>query len=193
MTSVDARDALLTTLGSFRERVAGVGDDQWHDPTPCSDWDVRALVNHLVGENRWAAELFRGRTIEEVGEAFEGDLVGDDPLAAYEHSADLVRDAVNEPGVMDEIVHLSFGDVPGRVYAEQLFVDRLVHGWDLAVATGQEAHMPESLAELAYEQSYLARDGIRASGSFADEVDIPPDADDQTKLLALLGRDPSAW
>ena len=59
----------------------GVGEDQWGAPTPCADWDVRELVNHVAGEDLWTAPLLEGSTIEEVGDRFDGDLLGDDPIS----------------------------------------------------------------------------------------------------------------
>ena len=61
----------------FDARVRAVGDDQWELPTPCADWNVRQLVNHLVYENRWTVPLMEGSTIAEVGDRYEGDLLGD--------------------------------------------------------------------------------------------------------------------
>ena len=63
----------------FDARVRAVGDDQWELPTPCADWNVRQLVNHLVYENRWTVPLMEGSTIAEVGDRYEGDLLGDAP------------------------------------------------------------------------------------------------------------------
>ena len=191
---MDTRDAHARALEFFSERVAAVRDDQWDDATPCSEWDVRALVNHLTYENLWCGELFAGRTLDEVGDRYEGrDLLGDDPKAAYAESARVASEAVGSPGAMDREVHTSAGRVSGHHYASELIVDLLVHGWDLAAGTGQDQHMPEPLADDAYEFCLGGRDMIRASGLFGDDVPVSEDADVQTKLLALLGRDASAW
>ena len=65
----------------FAAPVAGVGSEQWYDETPCSEWDVRTLVHHLLYEQRWVPPLFEGLTIEQVGDRFDGDLMGDDASA----------------------------------------------------------------------------------------------------------------
>ena len=67
--------------------VAGIPPDRWHDFTPCEGWDVRALVNHVVSGNLWAAELASGATIDEVGDRLDGDLLGSDPALSYAESA----------------------------------------------------------------------------------------------------------
>jgi uncharacterized protein (TIGR03086 family) len=74
-------------LDAGRHLIAGVGPDDWTLPTPDDDWDVRALVNHVAAGNFWAAELAAGRTIDEVGDRLDGDVLGADPAAAYEASA----------------------------------------------------------------------------------------------------------
>src|SRR6266540_417762 len=94
-------------IDSFGARVHAVEDDQWHLSTPCSEWDVHALVNHLVYEMRWAKPLFEGSTIEEVGDGFEGDLLGDDPKGAWDDAA---KAAAAAPTDMERLVHLSCGD-----------------------------------------------------------------------------------
>jgi len=60
--------------------VAAIENDQWLDPTPCAEWSVRELVNHVVAEELWAAPLLRGATVLEVGSQFDGDVLGEDPL-----------------------------------------------------------------------------------------------------------------
>ena len=101
----------------FDARVQQIGDHQWQAATPDEDWAVRDLVNHVVGEDLWAPPLLAGSTIAEVGDRFDGDVLGADPKAAWTAaSAGAVR-AVAEQGAMDRIVDLSFGDFPGRDYA----------------------------------------------------------------------------
>src|SRR4051794_33871217 len=63
----------------WTDLVTGVPNDRWDAPTPCRDWSVRDLVNHIVGEDRWTGPLLRGRTIAEVGDSLDGDLLGEDP------------------------------------------------------------------------------------------------------------------
>src|ERR671924_356790 len=87
---MDIREAYQRALAGFGQRVATVRADQWHNPTPCADWDVRALVNHLVYENRWVPELLAGRTVAQVGDAYEGDLLGEDPVEAADPQARLL-------------------------------------------------------------------------------------------------------
>ncbi|HJY96941.1 MAG TPA: maleylpyruvate isomerase N-terminal domain-containing protein, partial [Streptosporangiaceae bacterium] len=81
--------------------VDGVPADRWHAATPCGDWDARVLVNHLVSGNWWAAELAAGRTIEQVGSRLDGDLLGDDPPAAYADSAAAAAAVFRKPGALD--------------------------------------------------------------------------------------------
>src|SRR5438105_3953837 len=104
-------------LASTRAFVAGVKPDQMSDATPCEDYDVRALLNHLVGGNFWVAPLVEGKTIEQVGDRYDGDVLGDNPLAAYESSAEAAAAAFNSPGAMEKPVAVSYGPVPGEIYA----------------------------------------------------------------------------
>ena len=91
----------------FTRRVDAIRDDQWHLPTPCAEWDVRALVNHVTAENLWVPPLLAGRTGPEVGDRFEGDVLGDDPRAAWQASMDAALEAVESPGALDRTVDLS--------------------------------------------------------------------------------------
>src|SRR5437016_268806 len=122
----------------YGSNVRQIRDGQWGDPTPCSEWDVRALVRHLVYENVWVPPLMAGQTIEEVGDRFEGDILGQDPTRAWEGSAREASRAVNEEGAMDRTVHLSYGPTPAGRYIFEVSTDLLIHGWDLARAIGAD-------------------------------------------------------
>jgi uncharacterized protein (TIGR03086 family) len=172
----------------FGELVRAVNPDQWTDPTPCSEWDVRALVSHVHGETLWVPELFEGKTIAEVGDRLDGDLLGDDPVAAWDGSIGPAIDAIGEPGAMPRIVHLSFGDVPGQVYTDQLFSDLVIHGWDLAKGIGADDTLDPAWVELLFAEFKPRERELKSFGLYGDTVTPPADADLQTQLLAVVGR-----
>lgn len=175
----------------FGDHVRAVHPDQWVTPTPCADWNVRELVNHVTGEDLWTAPLMAGATIAEVGNKFDGDVVGDEPAAAYLRAADEAVAAVSAKGALERTVHLSFGDCPGSEYAMQLFADHLVHGWDLAHAIGADERLDPELVQACAEWFAANEEGYRSSGAIGPRPQIPADADPQTALLAAFGRNAS--
>src|SRR2546429_1742305 len=98
----------------FGARVSQIGDEQWEAGTPDTEWNVRDLVSHVLSENLWAPPLFAGSTISEVGDRFDGDVLGPDPQRAWRTASGQALAAAGEPGAMDRTGHLSFGDFPGR-------------------------------------------------------------------------------
>ena len=173
---------------SFDRAISAVGPEQWTLPTPCSEWDVRALVNHVVGEDLWVAPMLGGKTIDEVGHTLDGDLLDDHPLRAWHRAIDLARATISAPGALSATVHASFGDISGETYITQLFQDHLIHAWDLTRATGGDERMNPELAEIALGQMQAIETMLRGSGVFGDHVTTAADADTQTRLLALVGR-----
>ena len=175
-------------LEETRSVVAGIDRAEWSDATPCHGWDVQALLNHLVSGNLWAAELGSGRTIEEVGDRLDGDVLGDIALAAYDTSAESAAATFEVPGALDAPCAVSYGPVPGSVYVGHRFIDVLIHGWDLATATGQDATLDPELVDAAYSLLEDQADMVRASGMFGEEILVPAGAGPQTQLLAFIGR-----
>jgi uncharacterized protein (TIGR03086 family) len=175
----------------FGRRVHAIASAQWDARTPNPEWDVRGLLNHLVGENRWAPPLLAGRTIEEVGDQFDGDLLGADPIGAWDDSITPARAAVAAVDFARP-VHLSFGTVPAEEYVGQLAADLVVHGWDLAVAIGVGVELdPDLVAECA--TWFEEREALyRGAGVIGERVDVGTGAGPQATLLAAFGRDP-AW
>ena len=189
MTEVDDIVVLhRQALASTRRFVAGVSATQWSAPTPCAGWDTRAVLNHVVAGNLWAAELAGGKTIADVGDRLEGDLLGRDPLAAYESSAETAGDAFAVPGALEAPCAVSYGPVPGSVYAGHRFIDVLIHGWDLATATGQDPTLDPTLVAGCWAVIQPQAELLKASGMFGGDVRVPPDAGPQARLLAALGR-----
>ena len=175
-------------LDATRQYVAGVGDDQWELPTPCADWSVRELVNHIVAGNLWAAELGSGRTIDEVGSALDGDMLGADPLVAYDRSSAAATAAFEAPGALDSPCAVSYGPVPGSVYAGHRFIDVLIHGWDLASATGQSTDLDSALVAACWDVIEPQLSMLQGSGAFGVDSRDRADTTPQASLLAALGR-----
>ena len=177
-------------MAEFGNRVHAVKADQWGDPTPCSDWDVRTLVNHLVNEQLWVPPLMGGATVADVGDAFDGDVLGDDPIAAWDMASAAAGAALREDGALDRTVHLSFADVPGAEYAWQLIGDLTIHAWDLARGIGADERLDQGLAAEVMERLRPDVETFANYGLFAPGVSVPDDADAQTQLLAMSGRNP---
>ena len=171
----------------FDSRVAAVSEELWDQETELPGWDVRTLVNHLVNENKWTPPLLSGSRIEDVGDRFDGDLLGADPQASWKESAAEAKAAVTEEA-SQRTVHLSFGDTPGRDYVMQLFADHLIHSWDLARAVGGDERLDPELVWACAQWFQSVEDDYRKAGAIGDAPSIPPDADEQTALLARFGR-----
>ncbi|MEX2293987.1 MAG: TIGR03086 family metal-binding protein [Acidimicrobiales bacterium] len=185
---MDIAEVHATALDATGVIVAGVGESQWALPTPCDDWDVRTLVNHIVTGNEWAAELAGGKSIEEVGDRLDGDVLGDDALVAYNESARRAAAAFRAPGALVAPCAVSYGPVPGEVYAGHRLLDTLLHGWDVAKATNQPTNLDPSLVKAALAVLIPQADLLAGSGAFGTSTDPGEDADPQVRLLALTGR-----
>ncbi|MEU9047190.1 MULTISPECIES: TIGR03086 family metal-binding protein [unclassified Kitasatospora] len=174
-------------LAAFDERVRLITPDQWDSPTPCADWSVRDLVNHLTGEQLWVPELLMGATIAEVGGRFDGDVLGDDPVAAWTDAAEAARQAWAVPGATELTVHLSFGDLSGQYYLDQLTTDLTIHTWDLAEGIGRRTRLPAELVDFTLGEISGYGD-LSGSGLFDPPLPVTEDASPQTHMLALTGR-----
>ena len=133
--------------------VAGIRHEQWSAPTPCTDWNVHDLVNHLVGMNLVFAALMSDQPPPQRG----ADRLGNDPLGAYRDSGVALAAAFDQPGVLERTFHGPLGAATGAERLNIRIADLLVHGWDLSQATGQPAELPEDLAEeaLAFVRAQL--------------------------------------
>jgi uncharacterized protein (TIGR03086 family) len=188
VSEMDAVEIYRRASSEFGARVHAV-DGRWGLPTPCTEWDTRTLVNHLVNEERWAPPLLAGARIEDVGDRFDGDLLGADPVATWDEASAIALAAV-EAVDQDSAIHLSFGDHPAREYLTQLAADHLVHAWDLARALGTDEKLdPEAVEALVgwfgpTEQAY------RSMGIIAPRPELSASAGPQDQLLVMFGREP---
>lgn len=175
-------------IDAFDRRVRAVNLPQLANPTPCADWDVHDLINHLVTEQLWTPHLLAGKTIAEAGGRFDGDNLGDEPTATWEVAAREARAAWLQPGALERTVDLSFGRAPALLYLRQMTFDLTVHAWDLARAVGAEERLDPALTAEVY--SWAREQEFGPGPLFAKPAPVAEGADTQTRLLALTGRSP---
>jgi uncharacterized protein (TIGR03086 family) len=187
---MDLRVLLAQAVASTGKTVGGVRPDQLGDPTPCAERDVRALLNHLIGVADTFSHVGDGKPIRPP-DPHRDYFQGDDYAAAYDAATAGMLAVWLAPGALEATITLPFGEAPGSVGASINFVDVVVHGWDLARATGQDATVDPGLAEPALQVSRgLVSDEFRSAGAFGPEVPAGADASTADRLVAFLGRTP---
>ncbi|GAB3548177.1 uncharacterized protein (TIGR03086 family) [Actinopolyspora lacussalsi] len=176
-------------MREFDNRVRRTGIDQLDNATPCGEWRVRDLLNHLVSEQLWAPWLLEGHTLEQVGDRFDGDLVGEDPQAAWDRASSAAR-AAWDNAKLSSRVHVTGGKIPVEDYGWQMTMDLAVHAWDLAKGIGADTGLDPELVEAvrAVFEPHLA--ALADSGLFAPAKPVSVSAAPQSRLLAMLGRQP---
>lgn len=185
--SAEPVSQLARALDATGRVVNAVTADQWTAATPCTDWTAADLLRHLVlGNSRFAAAV--------SGETPPEDTGPDTELpAAYRESAATLLTAFGAPGALERMVTVPFGTVPGAVAMHLRVTEVLVHGWDLAQATGQLAEFPADIAEqeLVFSQSALEQLPPDRR-PFAPPQQVAPHAPAIERLAACLGRSVAA-
>ncbi|MDQ1712558.1 MAG: hypothetical protein QOE45_2008 [Frankiaceae bacterium] len=179
MDPLEQFDRLGPVLGGV---VATIGPDDLDRATPCADLTVRGVLEHMIGGATAFAAAFRGEPAPDVA-------VAADPVAAFGEALGGLAGAVQSPGALDRTIAAPFGDVPGATFAGFVVLDGLVHGWDLATATGQPYAPPDALVAAvdAYAREAIVP-SMRAAGMFAPPVEAPAGATPIERLVAFTGR-----
>ena len=177
-------------LSRTRKVVAGTSKDQLDDPTPCSEWKVRDVLEHIIGGCLACASGARGKTgsFDQGKGATDGDFV-----AAFDEASEDAVAAFEEPGALEKGFAMEWGETPGSAVLGLALADAAVHGWDLAKGTNQDYEIDDDVARAAYGMvtSMMQPEGDYPRGeSFGDPIEVPDDAPIPDKLLAYLGRTP---
>jgi uncharacterized protein (TIGR03086 family) len=162
-------------------KVKGAANELDSD-TPCDKWDVRELMNHMLETQRYFVGSARGEDASPPGQTPPSTLLGDDPVSAFKRAREETMSTFGDKDVQEKT-----GPALGIAFADQL-----LHGWDLAKATGQDTTMPPGLAEAAYQTIHGKFTDEQRKGVFKPEVKVGDEASAQDKLLAYTGRDPKA-
>jgi uncharacterized protein (TIGR03086 family) len=167
---------------AFAAAINAVEPDQWSSPSPCPDWTARDIVGHIVESHG----LFLGFVGRELGDI---PSVDDDPAAAFAAASDTVATDLEEPTRADATFQGELGETTFAKAVDRFLTgDLLIHRWDLARATGGDETL--ELADVRRQDELMRGlgDALRGPSAFGPELEAPPGADEQTRLLAFLGR-----
>ena len=183
---MDRADEHRRIAGEFTKTVEGTAPEAWDNPAPPEGWVARDVVRHLV---EWFPAFLQGSTGITLA---AGPSVDDDPAGAWRTQTDAVQALLDDPSVADHVYDLvpigtmALGQAIDMIYTSDVFM----HRWDLARATGQDETLdPDKCAEML-EGMLPMDEALRQSGHYGPRVEVPDDADVQTKLLAFIGRTP---
>jgi uncharacterized protein (TIGR03086 family) len=185
-------EALDVATEEAGRRVREIRPDQWDLPTPCADWTVRLLVDHLVRGNTMSVMLLDGASLDEVFAMFRTADPDADLVAGYAETVALQNAAFRRPGALDRTVHHPMGDIPATLLLHFRTGDAALHAWDLARAIGADEHLDPELTRRIYDVMLPMADAMSGSGAFGDGPSgaVTDAAPVQTRLLDLAGRRP---
>lgn len=186
---MDSKQLFAKALQQASSCIRHIRPEQYKNPTPCREWDLHALLNHMVYELLWMPEIIRGKTVAEVGSRFDGDVLRTDPHAAWQHAADSALVAVNHADP-ESVAHLSYGDKPVMDYIVEVGGDIFIHTWDVGQAMQCTVLLDEAIIQTVYDAMLPHKDDLVKSGAYAPALEVSDDAPLQDKLLALTGRSP---
>jgi uncharacterized protein (TIGR03086 family) len=178
---VDVVDALDQTFAHAAGVIAGVRAVQLGDATPCAEWTVRDLLEHMIG-------VVAGIGASAAGQPPTAFELGSDPAGQFATASAASLEAWRQPGVLDQIVDGPGGQMPGQVLASINLLDTATHAWDLATATKQPAELPDGVADAAMEASRMIVTDELRPGRFDAEQAVPSSASPTQRLVAFLGR-----
>ncbi|MBM3940129.1 MAG: TIGR03086 family protein [SAR202 cluster bacterium] len=170
-------DAVKQTRGF----VAAVRPEQLRLATPCTEWNVQKLLDHIVELPGFYAGILTGRRPTLIAP-------GSGSLETFDSATTTLIQTSKQPGVLARKFSSPQGSMSGAQFLLSAFLDMLIHGWDLAYATGQDTDLDPDLVDAAYELFAPHMEGLRPSGAFGVEVPVAPNAGRQDRLLAIMGR-----
>ncbi|MBW8486544.1 TIGR03086 family metal-binding protein [Actinomadura parmotrematis] len=174
-------------LDRFEDVVGGVARDGWDAASPCAGWTARDVAGHVIGGQALVRALATGAPPPDIGtdpaRFCAGDVLMAWRTARKETDAALTADALERP-----VPAGGLGDVPLGIFLEGYLLEPLVHTWDLARAAGRPARLDPDLVHHAFATAQMTAAGMRAAGTLGPALPPPRGADEQTRMLAFLGR-----
>jgi uncharacterized protein (TIGR03086 family) len=192
-------DRFISSSGEFARKLATVRPDQWSWPTPCTEWNVRQLVNHMTQGNLNYVRLLDGATGAEFLRLRDADALCADPPGGYARSVRECAAAFARPGALDQVLDYPLGQVAGQQALAVRTTDTIVHAWDLARAIGVDDLLRPDLVAWASDHLDEIYDGLAETPADAQTThrffaappgEPPASASRQQRLLYRMGRRP---
>jgi uncharacterized protein (TIGR03086 family) len=178
--------------------VSQIKDDQWTMKLP--EWfetghtqeelDLKKIINYHAYDEAWVPEVVAGKSLDEVGQKYDGDLLGSDPKASFSKLVDTAVEAVNAVTDTDQTVHLSYGDFPLSEYLKHITSFRGFRAYDIARLIGVDTTLPPELVQGMWDELSPEIDEWRKMGVYGPAVPVSSDAPLQDRLLGMAGRNP---
>lgn len=193
-------DRFVLACTGFADRLRAVQPEQWTGSTPCTEWNVRQLVNHMARANLSYVRLLDGGTGAEFIRQRDADALGTDPVGAFGRSAQACAEAYARSGAMRQMVDHPSGKMTGEQALAIRTTDTVIHTWDLARAIGADERLDEGLVTWIMEHLDEIYAGLPETPIAADSThrffaapvgELGPDASQQDRLLHVTGRRPS--
>ncbi len=177
--------------------VDQIKDDQWGMKLPGwfqvgqtqTELDLRKIINYHAYDEAWVPDVLAGKTKDEVGDKYDGDLLGADPKASFHKLAEVALQAVRALDNPDKNVHLSYGDFPAREYLKHITSFRGFRAYDIAKLIGVDTKLPDELLQGMWDEIKPEAEQWRAMGVFGVEIPVPDGAPLQQRLLGISGRE----
>ena len=189
------QDTFILAEKALQKVVNQITDDQWNLEVPKymtigdDPVDLRFLINRHVYDDAWIGDTLSGKTIAEVGTKYDGDLLGDDPKASFNAAVDkaIMEVEALDGEDLDKTVNLTYGDFPVREYLKHISSYRGFRAYTIANFLGLDDQLDPALVQGLWDEVVPQVEQWRAWGVFGPAIEVPEDADQQTKLLGIVG------
>jgi uncharacterized protein (TIGR03086 family) len=190
---MDSMELYRRAQEGFDAVLADVRQDQWDVPSVCAGWSVRDVAGHVIWGQHQVRAWATGEDYTERGGApgapGPGALAGDEPLVTWRAAREATVATLTEEALARLTVIPGIGEIPLAAVVTLLITDHVTHTWDIGHALGSDVRLDPALVAVAFD--WARTNAVRQPAFFGPELTPPAGADEQTRLLAFLGR--AAW
>lgn len=187
------QELFIRSNEELKKVIDQINDNQWNLNMPAGivskPASLREAVDYHTYDDAWVPDVLAGKTKEEVGDKFESTLSSNDPKGEYAKYNAAAIEAVGDFEDLGKTVHLSYGDYPAQEYLQHIISFRGFRVHDIAKLIGANTKMADDLVQGLWDELLPEIENYRRMGVFPPAIEVPKDADLQTKLLALVGRE----